>query len=57
VGAEVTSRIYEEAFDYIDAPVIRVAQKEVPLPYNRTLEQAALPQPPDIVAAVKEVLK
>ena len=57
VGSEVASRIYEEAFDYVDAPVIRVAQKEVPLPYNRTLEQAALPQVPEIVAAVKEVLK
>jgi pyruvate dehydrogenase E1 component beta subunit len=57
VGAEVVSRIYEQAFDYVDAPILRVAQKEVPLPYNRTLEQAALPQVPDIVAAVKEVLK
>jgi pyruvate dehydrogenase E1 component beta subunit len=57
VGAEVVSRIYEEAFDYVDAPILRVAQKEVPLPYNRTLEQAALPQAHDIVAAVKEVLK
>lgn len=57
VGSEIVSRIYEEAFDYADAPVIRVAQKEVPLPYNRALEQAALPQVPDIVAAAKEVLK
>lgn len=57
VGAEVAARIYEQAFDYADAPILRVAQKEVPLPYNRTLEQAALPQVPDIVAAVKEVLK
>ena len=57
VGAEVSSRIYEEAFDYIDAPILRVAQKEVPLPYNRTLEQSALPQVTDIVAAVKEVMK
>jgi len=57
VGSEVESRIYEEAFDYVDAPIRRVAQKEVPLPYNRALEQAALPQVPDIVAAVKEVLK
>src|SRR5574342_1361450 len=55
VGSEVMSRIYEEAFDYVDAPIRRVAQKEVPLPYNRTLEQMALPQVPDIVAAVKEV--
>ena len=56
VGAEVASRIYEEAFDYVDAPIQRVAQKEVPLPYNRTLEQSALPQVEDIVRAVKEVL-
>ena len=57
VGSEVAARIYEDAFDYLDAPVKRVAQKEVPLPYNRTLEQAALPQVEDVIAAVKEVLK
>ena len=56
VGAEVAARIYEEAFDYADAPIKRVAQAEVPLPYNRTLEQMALPQVADIVKAVKEVL-
>lgn len=56
VGAEVQSRIYEQAFDYVDAPIKRVAQQEVPLPYNRTLEQMALPQVPDVIAAVKEVL-
>lgn len=56
VGSEVSARIYEQAFDYVDAPVKRVAQKEVPLPYNRTLEQSALPQVADVVAAVKEVL-
>jgi len=56
VGAEISARLYEEAFDYVDAPIKRVAQKEVPLPYNRTLEQAALPQVADVVAAVKEVL-
>lgn len=56
VGAEVQSRIYEQAFDYADAPIKRVAQEEVPLPYNRTLEQMALPQMSDVIAAVKEVL-
>ena len=56
VGAEVSSRIYDEAFDYVDAPIKRVAQKEVPLPYNRTLEQFALPQVEDVIQAVKEVL-
>lgn len=56
VGAEVSSRIYEQAFDYVDAPIQRVAQDEVPLPYNRNLEQMALPQVEDIIQAVKEVL-
>jgi len=56
VGSEISSQIYEKAFDYVDAPIKRVAQKEVPLPYNRTLEQMALPQVEDIVKAVKEVL-
>jgi pyruvate dehydrogenase E1 component beta subunit len=57
VGSEVASRIYEEAFDYVDAPIQRVAQDEVPLPYNRNLEQMALPQVEDVVKAVREVLK
>lgn len=56
VGAEISSRIYEQAFDSVDAPIKRVAQKEVPLPYNRALEQSALPQVADVIAAVKEVL-
>jgi pyruvate dehydrogenase E1 component beta subunit len=56
VGSEISARIYEEAFDYVDAPIKRVAQKEVPLPYNSTLEQSALPQVADVIAAVKEVL-
>ncbi len=56
VGSEVVSRIYEEAFDYVDAPIKRVAQKEVPLPYNRDLEQLAIPQVEDVVRAVKEVM-
>ncbi len=56
VGSEVAARLYEEAFDYVDAPIKRVAQSEVPLPYNRGLEQMALPQVADVVAAVKEVL-
>ncbi|MCW5877849.1 MAG: alpha-ketoacid dehydrogenase subunit beta [Anaerolineales bacterium] len=56
VGSEVVTRLYEEAFDYADAPIKRVAQKEVPLPYNQALEQSALPQVADVIAAVKEVL-
>ena len=56
VGAEVSARIYEQAFDYADAPIVRVAQEEVPLPYNRDLEQEALPQLADVIAAVRQVL-
>lgn len=56
VGSEVSARIYELAFDYVDAPVKRVAQAEVPLPYNADLEQLALPQIEDIVNAAKEVI-
>lgn len=56
VGSEIAARIYEEAFDYVDSPVKRVAQIEVPLPYNRTLEQSAIPNVEDVIAAVKEVV-
>ncbi len=56
IGAEIAARIQSEAFDYLDAPVKRVAQKEVPLPYNQVLEQLALPQEADIIEAVKGVL-
>lgn len=56
VGSEVAARLYEQAFDYVDAPIQRVAQKEVPLPYNRNLEQMALPQVEDVIRAVKEVI-
>ena len=56
VGAEIASRVMEQAFDHLDAPVRRVAQAEVPLPYNRRLEQMALPQVEDVVRAVKDVM-
>ena len=56
VGSEVSARIYEMAFDFVDAPVKRVAQAEVPLPYNADLEQLALPQTEDIYHAAKEII-
>ncbi len=56
VGAEVAARLQEEAFDYLDAPIKRVAQFEVPLPYSRDLEQAALINADRVIAAVKEIL-
>ncbi|MBI3363108.1 MAG: alpha-ketoacid dehydrogenase subunit beta [Chloroflexi bacterium] len=56
VGAEVAARLYEAAFDYADAPIKRVAQAEVPLPYSRDLEQMAIPKAADVIKAVKEVM-
>jgi pyruvate dehydrogenase E1 component beta subunit len=56
VGAEVAAQLQEHMFDYMDAPIKRVAAMDMPLPYSRELEQAALPSPEKIVAAVKEVL-
>lgn len=55
-AAEVMARIMEQAFYELDAPVARVCSEEVPIPYARHLEEAALPQPEKIVAAVKEML-
>ncbi len=53
-GAEIVSMLQEsEAFDYLDAPIIRVAGKPVPIPYNRELEKHAVPQVSDIVTAAK----
>ncbi|MDX1416370.1 MAG: alpha-ketoacid dehydrogenase subunit beta [Candidatus Promineifilaceae bacterium] len=56
IGAEVAARLQEEAFDYMDAPIKRVAQFEVPLPYSRELEQSALINADRVIAAVKDVL-
>jgi pyruvate dehydrogenase E1 component beta subunit/2-oxoisovalerate dehydrogenase E1 component len=56
VAAEVSARIMEEAFWELDAPVGRVCTAEVPIPYPRHLEQAALPQAAAIVAAVKAAM-
>ena len=55
IGAEVSARVMEEAFDWLDAPVTRVSGKDVPMPYAANLEQLALPQLHDIVEAVKTV--
>ncbi len=51
LSAEVCARLVEQAFYDLDAPIERVCSAEVPMPYARHLEEAALPQPPDIVAA------
>lgn len=56
VAAEVSARIMEEGFDELDAPVARVCSREVPMPYARQMEEAALPQPARVVDAVKSML-
>jgi pyruvate dehydrogenase E1 component beta subunit len=55
VAAEVSARIMENAFDYLDAPVARVSQKDVPMPYAANLEKLALPSVAEVVAAAKSV--
>jgi len=56
LAAEVSARITEQAFYDLDAPVARVCSAEVPMPYPRHLEEAALPQPEQIVAAAHQVV-
>jgi pyruvate dehydrogenase E1 component beta subunit len=56
LSAEISARVMEEGFDDLDAPVARVCSAEVPMPYAKHLEEAALPQPAGIVAAVRSML-
>jgi pyruvate dehydrogenase E1 component beta subunit len=56
VGSEIAAKVQEEAFDYLDAPVLRVTGKDVPMPYAANLEKLALPSVDEIVAAAKAVL-
>jgi pyruvate dehydrogenase E1 component beta subunit len=55
VGAEIVARIMEHAFDYLDAPVLRVSGKDVPMPYAANLEKLALPSAAEVVQAAKAV--
>jgi 2-oxoisovalerate dehydrogenase E1 component len=54
-GAEIAARIADELFEFLDAPVRRLAGKDVFVPYHPLLEEAALPQPADIVRVCKEL--
>ena len=56
IGAEIAATIQEGAFSHLDAPVRRVAAAEVPLPYAKSLEQAALPHAGDLVTVIHETL-
>ena len=56
IGAQVVDLIQREAFDQLDAPVLRVTQADVPMPYNKQLERLAKPSPDKVVAAARRVL-
>jgi pyruvate dehydrogenase E1 component beta subunit len=55
VGAQVVDELQRQAFDSLDAPVLRVTGADVPMPYNKKLERAAKPNPDRVIAAVKQV--
>lgn len=55
VGAEIAARVMERAFDYLDAPVLRVFGKDVPMPYAANLEKLALPSVQDVIDAARAV--
>lgn len=57
IGAEIAASIQEGAFDYLDAPVRRVAMAEVPLPYAKPLENAALPSAESVTTVIYETLR
>ena len=56
IGAQVVDIIQRDAFDQLDAPVLRVTQADVPMPYNKQLERLAKPSPEKVVAAARRVL-
>ncbi|MDH3496253.1 MAG: pyruvate dehydrogenase complex E1 component subunit beta [Gemmatimonadota bacterium] len=55
VGAQVVDELQREAFDHLDAPILRVTQADVPMPYNKLLERAAKPSPEQVLEAVRRV--
>ncbi|KQU90897.1 pyruvate dehydrogenase [Mesorhizobium sp. Root102] len=58
IGAEVSAMIAEsEAFDYLDAPIVRLGGAETPIPYNPELEKATVPQIPDIITAARDLVR
>ncbi len=56
VASDISAKVTEKAFDWLDAPVKIVAGLNTPIPYNSTLEQASIPHTKDIVAAVKDII-
>jgi pyruvate/2-oxoglutarate/acetoin dehydrogenase E1 component len=56
-GAEIIARVVEAAFDYLDAPPVRICARDVPVPYSAVLEAAALPQVDDLVQAARGLVR
>jgi len=56
IGSEIVAQVQEKAFDYLDAPILRISGKDVPMPYAANLEKLALPSAPEVVAAVNSVM-
>jgi pyruvate/2-oxoglutarate/acetoin dehydrogenase E1 component len=56
VGAEILARIVEGAFDYLDAPIRRLAGRDLPIPYSKDLERQVIPQEEDLVQAARRLV-
>ncbi|HLZ07901.1 MAG TPA: transketolase C-terminal domain-containing protein, partial [Chloroflexota bacterium] len=56
IAGEIAMQIMEKAFDYLDAPIVRVAGRNVPIPYNLSLERAAVPQDDDVINAIRAIV-
>ena len=56
LGAQIAESVYHEAFDYLDAPIVRITGEDVPMPYSRPLEDAAIPDRQRVVAAVRQLM-
>ena len=57
LGAQIAESVYSEAFDYLDAPIVRMTGADVPIPYSRPLEDAAIPDRDRVLAAVRRLVK
>jgi pyruvate dehydrogenase E1 component beta subunit len=57
IGAEVACQLQEACFDFLDAPIERVCQKETPMPYSKTLEKLTMPTKESITKAILDVMR
>jgi pyruvate dehydrogenase E1 component beta subunit len=55
LGAQIAESVYAAAFGYLDAPILRVTGEDVAMPYSRPLEDAAIPDVPRVMAAIKSL--